>query len=120
MESLSAATPCPTTSVDRSCGRGCPLRRWKRDWSSAAIGGTFSSALPYGGFDKDRNGLLDWWERQSGLSDVAEPHGEVDDSDGDGMINLHEFWAGTDPLECFNPNRSDCGETENVLVTQEE
>ena len=39
MESLSAATPCPTTSVDRSCGRGCPLRRWKRDWSSAAIGG---------------------------------------------------------------------------------
>lgn len=24
------------------------------------------------------------------------------------------------PLECFNPNRSDCGETENVLVTQEE
>ena len=55
-----------------------------------------------------------------GLSDVAEPHGGIDDNDGDGMINLHEFWAGTDPLECFNPNRSDCGETENVLVTQEE
>lgn len=57
-----------------------------------------TSSLPYGGFDKDRNGLLDWWERKTGLSDVAEPHGEVDDSDGDGMINLHEFWAGTDPL----------------------
>ena len=67
------------------------MRRWKRDWSSAAIGGTFASALPYGGFDKDRNGLLDWWERQSGLSDVAEPYGGIDDNDGDGIINLHEF-----------------------------
>ncbi len=57
-----------------------------------------TSSLPYGGFDKDCNGLLDWWERQSGLSDVAEPHGGIDDNDGDGMINLHEFWAGTDPL----------------------
>ena len=35
------------------------------------------------------------------LSTVAEcagPHGEFDDTDGDGLINLHEYWAGRDPL----------------------
>ncbi|MDO5317171.1 MAG: hypothetical protein Q4G65_00955 [bacterium] len=86
---------------DDSNGNG--IRDTEEASTSIVVGHTAhdvaqASALPYGGFDKDRNGLLDWWERQSGLSDVAEPHGGIDDNDGDGMINLHEFWAGTDPL----------------------
>lgn len=49
-------------------------------------------------FDEDRNGLLDWWEAQTGLAALSGSHKETDDNDHDGLINLHEYWAGTDPL----------------------
>ncbi len=57
-----------------------------------------SFRLPYGTFDADGNGLLDWWEIQTGLAASNEPHGQYDDTDSDGLINLHEYWAGCDPL----------------------
>lgn len=49
-------------------------------------------------FDEDCNGLLDWWEAQTGLAALSGSHKETDDNDHDGLINLHEYWAGTDPL----------------------
>ncbi len=57
-----------------------------------------SFRLPYGRFDADGNGLLDWWEASTGLAAHDGPNGELDDTDGDGLINLHECWAGCDPL----------------------
>ncbi len=57
-----------------------------------------TNKLPYGNFDSDRNELPDWWEEQTGLLSCGEPHGELDDTDGDGLINLHEYWAGCNPL----------------------
>lgn len=49
-------------------------------------------SIPFGGFDTNKDGLLDWWQGLYQLED-----GDYDDTDGDGMINLHEYWAGTDP-----------------------
>ena len=57
-----------------------------------------SYTLSYGAFDADHNGLPDWWELSTGLAVLNEPHSEFDDTDGDGLINLHEYWAGCDPL----------------------
>lgn len=59
---------------------------------------TVSHRLPYGGFDRDRDNLPDWWELSRGLSIDGSPADEYADPDGDGLVNLHEFWAGTDPL----------------------
>ena len=52
----------------------------------------YRQPVPYGGFDTNKDGLLDWWQGLYQLED-----GDYDDTDGDGMINLHEYWAGTDP-----------------------
>lgn len=54
--------------------------------------------LSKGGFDADGNGLLDWWEDETGLSSLDERHLDYDDNDHDGLVNLHEYWAGTNPL----------------------
>jgi len=43
-------------------------------------------------FDTDGNGLPDWWESRYGLMDSNE------DPDGDGLTNLQEYQAGSDPL----------------------
>jgi hypothetical protein len=43
--------------------------------------------------DTNGNGLPDAWEAQYGVSD---PNG---DPDHDGMTNLQEYWAGTNPLD---------------------
>lgn len=58
----------------------------------------YSGSLPAAAFDLNRNGLKDWWEVQTGLSALDEAHGETDDNDHDGLINLYEYWAGTNPL----------------------
>lgn len=58
--------------------------------------GTYT--LAYGGFDSNHNNLPDWWEFATGLDNVVASHGFADDNDGDGLINIHEFWSHTDPL----------------------
>ena len=55
------------------------------------------STLP---FDRDRDGILDWWEHlhsDAGLSSTNSADAWLD-PDGDGLLNLHEYWAGTEPL----------------------
>ena len=54
--------------------------------------------LAYLNFDRDRDNLPDWWEMANGLDIDGNPKDEYADPDGDGLINLHEFWAGTNPL----------------------
>ena len=57
---------------------------------------TVTNRLAYGAFDVDDDEMLDYWETQHGFSptNVADA---VFDADGDGFVNLYEFWAGTDP-----------------------
>ena len=50
-------------------------------------------SLPLGDFDADSDGLADWWQDYYQLQDDA-----FTDTDSDGLINLHEWWAGTNPL----------------------
>ncbi|MBR2837929.1 MAG: hypothetical protein IKE55_04040, partial [Kiritimatiellae bacterium] len=55
------------------------------------------STLP---FDRDRDGILDWWEHlhsDAGLSPTNSADAWLD-PDGDGLLNLHEYWADCNPL----------------------
>jgi hypothetical protein len=47
--------------------------------------------------DGDQDGLPDWWEIQYGLDPSNPDDGRID-SDRDGLTNLEEFRAGTNPL----------------------
>ena len=57
-----------------------------------------TNELAYGHFDRNNNKLPDWWEAETLLSANGRSVKEYEDTDGDGLINLHEFWAGTNPL----------------------
>jgi len=57
----------------------------------------FTNRLSYGAFDGDNDEILDWWEVQHGLCQTNKADA-VEDTDGDGLINLHEFWCDTEPL----------------------
>ena len=46
--------------------------------------------------DTDGDGMPDWWEAEHGL-DPADPADAALDPDGDGLANLAEYAAGTDP-----------------------
>lgn len=52
--------------------------------------------LGLGDFDGDDDGMLDDWEILHGLSPISAADATLD-ADNDGFINLHEYWAGTDP-----------------------
>lgn len=62
-----------------------------------------SVAAPYllhrtGVADGDGDGMEDWWETLFGLN-PDDPADAMDDIDGDGLTNLAEFCAGTNPLK---------------------
>ena len=62
--------------------------------------GALTARLKFTLADGDSDGIPDWWENlyaDAGLS----PTNSADvwlDPDGDGLINLHEYWADCDPL----------------------
>ncbi|MFO7870281.1 MAG: hypothetical protein R6V03_02480, partial [Kiritimatiellia bacterium] len=60
--------------------------------------------------DFDEDGMVDWWEREN-FGDVS-PAAEGDE-DGDGLSNLEEFEAGTDPN---NPDSDNDGLTDGQEV----
>ena len=49
--------------------------------------------------DADGNGLPDWWEIQYFGTNGVDPNA---DPDGDGLSNLQEYQAGTDPHDYYN------------------
>jgi len=59
-----------------------------------------TNTLALGAFDRDGDGMLDYWEvlhANAGLSPTNAADAFLD-SDQDGLINLHEFWADCDPM----------------------
>ncbi len=64
--------------------------------------------------DSDHDGLPDEWELAHGLdpNDPTGLNGSLGDPDGDGLNNLQEYLAGTDPL-----NRQDTLRFDHVCVT---
>ena len=59
-----------------------------------------TNRLPLGGFDIDADGIADYWEELHSGAGLS-PTNAADalfDPDGDGLVNLHEYWADCDPL----------------------
>lgn len=60
---------------------------------------TITNTLSTWAFDRDQDGILDWWEvvhADAGLSQTNTADAWLD-IDSDGLINLHEYWADCDP-----------------------
>jgi hypothetical protein len=51
-----------------------------------------------GGGDTDSDGMPDDWEQSYGFA-IDDPSDAVEDADGDGLSNLEEYLAGTNPLD---------------------
>ena len=59
-----------------------------------------TNTLSMGAFDRDNDGMPDRWETlhaDAGLSPTNAADAFLD-FDSDGLINLHEYWAGCDPV----------------------
>ena len=76
---------------------------WLQNWNAAAVltnGAVFSTntVAPLNK-DTDGDGLPDWWEMANGLDpyDGTGVNGSAGDSDNDGLSNLAEYLAGTNP-----------------------
>ena len=70
--------------------------QWARDGGAPSIVGRYSLFHAVGETDSDGDGMPDWWEEKCGL-DSADSSDAALDPDGDGLSNLAEFRAGTDP-----------------------
>ena len=71
------------------------------EMQSSALGGNFETIeFRLSEADRDGDGIRDWWEAvhaDAGLSSTNAADAYLD-PDGDGLINLHEYWADCDPL----------------------
>ncbi len=65
--------------------------------ASAELGGSPGAPEPSLWQDTDGDGMPDVWERRHGLNPGVKDGG--DDADHDGLSNLREFFAGTDPRD---------------------
>jgi hypothetical protein len=77
-------------------GSGLKRIQLSGDGSQAANWMAFTDILP-SLEDMDLDGMPDSWETSYGLN-PAQADDALQDADGDGMTNLHEFLAQTDPL----------------------
>ena len=71
---------------------------WSKGGAADAVippGRLFRVHAP-GSADSDADGMPDWWELKHGL-DPADPSDASGDADSDGLCNLDEFRAGSDP-----------------------
>jgi hypothetical protein len=84
--------------------------------SSNSMYGPFESFLDTAPeADTDGDGLPDWWEQQHFGSPTAAVPGAQ--NDGDGVNNLDEYWAGTDPTNSVSyPRIEDLDYTGNTTI----
>jgi hypothetical protein len=61
-------------------------------------------------FDKDHDGLPDLWERLYDVVSMDDPSDVLADPDGDLLVNLHEYYSGT------NPGVADANPVSNALL----
>ena len=72
----------------------------EQNFSPNGYNTSITTTLKPGAFDTDKDGIPDFWETTHGLS-PTDPQDALADNDGDGLINLHEFY-------CYcNPNAFD-------------